>query len=212
MMNTPGRAWAALAALLMAVSVLALWLPANLLDWQPERAFTEPWRAFTAAFVHWSDQHLLANLFAAAVVGAYGWAAQLPRAQALAWLCAWPLSHLMLLVRPELAHYGGLSGMLHGGVAITCLYLLLRARGGRRVVGALVALGLVIKLAGETPWGPALQHPEEWDIAVAPLAHATGAAAGLLCGAVALWLTRRQGAGKPAPNTHQPLIDRTHDR
>ena len=31
-------------------------------------------------------------------------------------------------------------------------------------------------------------------------------------GAVALWLTRRQGAGKPAPNTHQPLIDRTHDR
>ena len=191
-MNVPGRAWAALAALLVAGSLLAMLLPANPLDWQPELAFSQPWRAFTAAFVHWSEKHLFANLLAAAVVGAYGWAAQLPRAQALAWLAAWPLSHAMLLVRPELAHYGGLSGMLHGGVAITCLWLLLRARGGARVVGALVTLGLVIKLASETPWGPALQRTEEWDIAVAPLAHTTGALAGLLCGAAALWLTRLQ--------------------
>lgn len=189
-MNRAGRAWAALATLLVAASAVGLWLPANLLDWQPELALSQPWRAFTAAFVHWSDQHLFANLFAAAVVGAYGWAAQLPRAQAVAWLAAWPLSHVMLLVRPELLHYGGLSGMLHGGVAITCLFLLLRAQGGRRVVGALVSLGLVIKLAGETPWGPALQRSEEWDIAVVPLAHTTGALAGLLCGALALWLTR----------------------
>jgi rhomboid family GlyGly-CTERM serine protease len=189
-MSPAGRAWAALAALLVAASLLATALPANLLDWQPELAFSQPWRSFTAAFVHWSDQHLVANLFAAAVVGVYGWAAQLPREQAAAWLMAWPQSHLMLLVRPELAHYGGLSGMLHGGVAITCLWLLLRAQGGRRVVGALVSLGLVVKLARETPWGPALQRTEEWDIAVAPLAHTTGALAGLLCGAAALWLTR----------------------
>jgi rhomboid family GlyGly-CTERM serine protease len=189
-MNAPGRAWAALAALLVLGSLISAGLPTGLLDWQPERALDQPWRAFTAAFVHWSSQHLHANLLAAAVVGAYGWAAQLPRQQALAWLCAWPLSHLMLLVRPELAHYGGLSGMLHGGVAITCLFLLWRARGGRRVVGALVSLGLVIKLAGESPWGPALQLSQEWDIAVVPLAHATGALAGLLCGALALWLTR----------------------
>lgn len=189
-MNRAGRAWAALATLLIAASVLGLWLPANLLDWQPGRAISQPWRAFTAAFVHWSDQHLRANLFAAAVVGAYGWAAQLPRAQAVAWLVAWPLSHAMLLVRPELLHYGGLSGMLHGGVAITCLHLMARAQGGRRVVGALVSLGLLIKLASETPWGPALQRSEEWDIAVVPLAHTTGALAGLLCGALALWLTR----------------------
>jgi len=201
-MSAPGRAWAALATLLMAASVLALWLPAHVLDWQPDLAFSQPWRAFSAAFVHWSEQHLLANLFAAAVVGAYGWAAQLPRAQATAWLFAWPLSHAMLLVRPELAHYGGLSGMLHGGVAVTCLWLLLRARGARRGVGGLVSLGLVIKLATETPWGPALQHPEEWDIAVAPLAHATGALAGLLCGALALWFTR--AAAEPLRDEQAP--------
>jgi rhomboid family GlyGly-CTERM serine protease len=189
-LNAPGRAWAALAAVLVAGSVFSLWLPAAALDWQPELAAREPWRAFSAAFVHWSDRHLVANLFAAAVVGAYGCAAQLPREQAAAWFIAWPVSHLMLLVRPELAHYGGLSGMLHGGVAITCLWLLVRTRGGRRTVGALVSVGLVLKLASETPWGPALQHSEEWDIAVVPLAHATGAIAGVLCGAVALLLAR----------------------
>jgi rhomboid family GlyGly-CTERM serine protease len=203
-MNTPGRSWAALAALLMAASVWSRasesWLPATLLDWQPGLAFSEPWRAFTAALVHWSDRHLVANLFAAAVVGAYGWAAQLPREQTAAWFAAWPLSHGVLLWRPELAHYGGLSGILHGGVAITCLWLLLRAKGGRRVVGALVMLGLVAKLASETPWGPALQHSQEWDIAVAPLAHTTGALAGLLCGALALLLTRHP---KTAPTDEQ---------
>lgn len=198
MKSAPGRSWAALAAVLALASVLALWLPASWLDWQPDLAVHEPWRSFTAAFVHWSDQHLVANLFAAAVVGAYGWAAQVPRALTLAWLASWPLSHAMLLVRPELAHYGGLSGMLHGGVAITCLWLLTHDRGGRRVVGGLVTLGLFIKLTTETPWGPALQHPQEWDIAVVPLAHTTGALAGFVCGALALLLAPGS-KGRPLP-------------
>jgi len=186
----PGRAWLVVTAALLVGALLGLWWPAAWLDWQPERAWSEAWRTVTAAWVHWSDRHLFTNLLAAAVVGAYGWAASVPRAQALAWLAAWPLTHLALLTKPDLAHYGGLSGVLHAGVAITCLWLLLRARGLRRAVGAAVALGLLIKLGSEHPWGPALQRSEEWDIAVAPIAHSTGALAGLLCGAVALALTR----------------------
>ncbi len=189
-MRAAGHAWVALAALLVGGSVLAWWLPAVWLDWQPELAIIEPWRAWSAAFVHWSAQHLGSNLLAAGVVGAYGWAAQLPREQAWAWCAAWPLTHLALWFKPELAHYGGLSGVLHAGVAIVCLALLWRARGARRLVGAGVSLGLLIKLVSEQPWGPALQHSDEWDIAVSPLAHATGAAAGLLCGALALAWTR----------------------
>ena len=172
-------------------AVLAWWLPANTLDWQPELVLSQPWRAWTAAFVHWSPLHLGTNLLAATVVAAYGWAARVPPAPAWAWCAAWPLTHLALLVRPELAHYGGLSGVLHGGVAVVCLWLLLRARGARRGVGAAVAVGLIIKLGSEQPWGPALQRSQEWDIAVAPLAHATGAAAGLLCLAVVLACTRQ---------------------
>ncbi len=188
------RAWLTVTALLMAGAVLAWWLPSAGLDWQPERAAAEPWRAVSAAWVHWSPLHLGANLMAAAVVGAYGWAAQVGRAQALAWAAAWPLSHAALLCKPDLAHYGGLSGVLHAGVAIVCLWLLLRARGARRAVGAAVSLGLLIKLASEQPWGPALQTSDEWDISVAPIAHATGALAGLLCGALALLPSRTRAA------------------
>lgn len=176
----------------MAGAVLGWWLPSAWLDWQPDLFAAQPWRAWTAAFVHWSPLHLTSNLLAAAVVGAYGVAAQLPRAQALAWFLAWPLTHAALLGKPELAHYGGLSGVLHGGVAIICLWLLVAARGGRRAVGAVVALGLVIKLLSESPWGPALQHSVEFDIAVAPVAHAAGAVAGLLCAALALGVSKWQ--------------------
>lgn len=182
------RSWLVLTALLMGGSLLAFAVPATWWDWQPALALAQPWRAVTAAWVHWSEQHLGANLLAAAVVGAYGWTAQLPRQQAWAWAAAWPLTHLGLLARPELLHYGGLSGVLHAGVAIVCLQLLARARGRRRWIGAGVALGLVIKLVSEKPWGAALRHSDDWDIAVAPLAHATGALAGLLCGALALLL------------------------
>lgn len=191
---TPGwRAWAALAALLAAGSLLAWPLPAAWLDWQPERALAEPWRAITAAFVHWSEGHLVANLGAAALVAAYGWAAALPRAAALAWLLAWPLTHLGLWLRPELAHYGGLSGVLHAGVAVATLWLVVAARGGRRVVGVLMGAGLLAKLLSERPWAGVLQQAEGWDIALAPMGHATGAIAGLACAAVLL--ARRKNRG-----------------
>ena len=186
-----------MAAALSAGSVLALALPSALLDWQPEAFSTEPWRAFSAAFVHWSLFHLLANLLGAAVVAALGLAARLPRAATLAWAAAWPLAHLPLLLQPALAHYGGLSGVLHAGVAVAALWLVVRESGRRRLLGAAIAVGLLIKLGLEAPWGPPLRPAQGllnggWDIATAPLAHATGAAAGLLCAALALGLTHRQ--------------------
>ena len=229
----PGRLWLALGAVAAAGAVLAWGLPATWLDWQPQRASSQPWRAWSAAWVHWSPLHLAANLAGVAVLAALGWVAQLPRAAALAWAGAWPLTQLGLALRPDLAHYGGLSGVLHAGVAVAALWLVLggpgnalrptgtaattsvpacsvapspstqgpgsreRPRQRQRVIGAAIGLGLALKLLLEAPWGPALRHPEDWDIAIAPLAHATGAAAGLLCAAVA-WLfstmhRRRQG-------------------
>ncbi len=185
--------------------------------------------------MHWSLLHLGANLAGVAVLAALGWVARLPCAAALAWGAAWPLTQLGLALRPELTHYGGLSGVLHAGVAVAALWLVLgapktglglagtepnaalaahraaprpdaegrerklrgrRQRGSgqwRRAVGAAIALGLVMKLLLEAPWGPALRRAADWDIAIAPLAHATGAAAGLLCAAIA-WLLCAQQA------------------
>ncbi len=174
-----------MAAAGLAGSLLAGWLPANALDWQPDLAAREPWRAVTAAWVHWSPRHLAANAAGVVVVAALGWVARLPWPAALAWALAWPLTQLGLLLRPELAHYGGLSGVLHAGVTIAAIWLML-APGDRlkRRIGLAIALGVVTKLWLETPWGPALQTSAEWDIAIAPLAHATGALAGAACAAL----------------------------
>ena len=179
--SADGKVWVALAALLAAGSLVAWWLPSEPLDWQPALAASEPWRAWTAAFVHWSPTHLAANVLGTAVVAALGWVARLPTRAAVAWAVAWPLTQAALWLRPELAHYGGLSGVLHAGVACAAVWLLLATRGRQRAIGAGLAMGLAIKVLIEAPWGPALRTGGGWDIAVAPLAHATGALAGALC-------------------------------
>jgi rhomboid family GlyGly-CTERM serine protease len=183
------RAWPQLAGVLAAASLLAWWWPAATIDWQPALAHAQPWRAWTAAFVHWSALHLAANLAGAAVVAALGVVARLPPQMTLAWFVAWPLTQLTLLLRPELAHYGGLSGVLHAGVAVVALGLLVRERGRRRLIGAALAAGLAIKIVLEAPWGPVLREGGGWDIKIAPWAHAGGAVAGAACaGLVLLWL------------------------
>ena len=116
----------------------------------------------------------------------------MPPAAAVAWLAAWPLTHLGLLLRPELLHYGGLSGVVHAGVAAIVVWVLATGRTrAQRWVGALVTIGFVAKLLSEAPWGETLRHPQGWDIAVAPLVHTTGALAGALCALVALLSFRR---------------------
>jgi rhomboid family GlyGly-CTERM serine protease len=175
-----------LAALLGAGAALGVGVPAAAFDWQPALAAREPWRWWTAAWVHWSPLHLGANLAGTALVGALGVVAALPTRVTLAWATAWPLTHLGLLLQPTLAHYGGLSGVLHAGAAAAAVALLTLERGRRRVLGGMLAAGLVFKVLSEAPWAGPLIQPAGWDIAIAPLAHATGAAAGALCTIVAL--------------------------
>lgn len=188
----PGRAWLALALLLALGSALAHGRPAAALDWQPALALAEPWRALSAAFVHYSALHLLGNAAGLALTAAYGWAARVPPRIALAWLAAWPLTQLGLLAQPALAHYGGLSGVVHAGVAIVTLHVIVV---GHRWIGGTVLVMLIVKLATESPFGAPLRQVAGWDIALAPLAHATGVAAGLLCGALAEAGARRGAAG-----------------
>lgn len=143
--------------------------------------------------MHFGAWHLAANLLATAVVVAWGVVARVPAAAALAWLVAWPLTHLALLAQPRLQHYGGLSGVLHAGVAVVAVWLLVHARGARRAIGAAVLAGLALKIVAEAPWQLALQPAPGWGVAVAPLAHAAGALAGLVLGALAAWAGRRRG-------------------
>ena len=179
------RAWAA-CSLSLALTALLLWsAPREVLDWQPQLAATQPWRLWTAAFVHWSTQHLWANLLGCATVAAFGVAAGVPSHVAWAWLAAWPMTQGALALVPQLQHYGGLSGVLHAGVAAAALHLVWRAAGRRRIIGLAVLTGLALKLLLERPWQGVVQVVAGWDIALVPLAHVTGAASGLLCCAIA---------------------------
>ncbi len=183
-MTRGARCWLVM-TLLLAAAAIELWTaPREALSWQPARALDQPWRVWSAAFVHWTPWHLGANLVGCAVVAAFGVAARVPLRAALAWLVAWPLSHAALALQPALTSYGGLSGVLHAGVAIAAWHLLRHDTGTRRAIGVAVMAGLAIKLLLEKPWGAPTQQMAGWDFAVAPLAHATGAIAGLVCAAL----------------------------
>ena len=192
----PASAWLLLSLLAGLGALSAGAADPALLRWQPELALLQPWRFISAALVHFSALHLLANLLGTALVAALGWAAGCDRRAALAWALAWPLTHAGLLLQPELAHYGGLSGVLHAGVAVAAWQLLRGGQGAQRLIGALLAGGLLLKLLLEAPWlGPLRQSPG-WDIAIAPLAHSSGAIAGLLCARILGVGTARAGAAQ----------------
>lgn len=167
------------------MSLLTWPLPRQGLDWQPHLVTSQPWRTLTAAFVHWTPLHLAANLAGCAVLALLGWRAGLGGREAWAGLVALPLTQLGLLLRPELQRYAGLSGELHALATIAALALLQRT-GRERLVGAGIALGLAAKLLLEDPLGPVLRTPPGFDFAVAPLAHLTGALAGLLAGGLTM--------------------------
>jgi rhomboid family GlyGly-CTERM serine protease len=187
----PGLAWVGVAAFFGACALAGWRIPHEWFDWQPALAFGQPWRSLTPVGVHYSVNHLIGNLAGVALAGVFGVAALVPTRMAWAWLAAWPPTHLALLVKPDLAHYGGLSGVVHAGVAIVIVHVLVTGNRRQRLVGAAVLVGFAAKLLSESPWGDALRHPAGWDIAVAPLVHATGALAGAACALIALRLPPR---------------------
>ncbi len=179
-----------------AAAIAGIASAAAALDWQPTLAWSEPWRWWTAAWVHLSHGHLLANLAGCVVLAAFGWTAGTGWRLTLSWLVAWPLTHLALLGEPQLAHYGGLSGLLHAGVAIAAVGLVWIDSGRPRWIGAAVLVGLLVKVISERPWLGAVQQWPGWDIGIAPIAHATGMAAGLVCAVVACATAGSHGHGR----------------
>ena len=188
--------WVLIAALLGAGAIGAGWLPdTRALDWQPARATDQPWRAWTAVFVHYSGLHLAANLAGLALTAALGQAARVPRRCVLAWALAWPLTQFGLLLQPRLLHYGGLSGVLHAGVAVVACHLVFAGGAMRRTLGLAIVGGLALKVIAEAPWTGPLHHVSGWDFAIAPAAHASGLLAGLFCGLAAELIRRQRPSG-----------------
>lgn len=184
-----GSSWAAFALLLagVAAGLFVSPLARSDWDWQPAQWLHQPWRWWSAAWVHWTWGHLLMNSTGCLLLALLGWRAALPHRATLAWALAWPLGQLGLLLQPGLAHYGGLSGLLHAGVAVAVLHLLCGGSPPQRRVAAILGAGLLLKLLVERPDITVLHRPEGWGFAVAPLAHASGVVAGALLGACSAW-------------------------
>ncbi len=191
--HADARSWLLLTSGLAAGAVL-VWFFGSVetWNWQPGLAAMQPWRWFSAAWVHLSATHLAVNLAGLAVIGWLGVRARATRADTLAWAAAWPLTHLALLAQPALQRYAGLSGVLHAGAVVVALRLWRSSTPRERGLGIAVLVGLTIKLLLEEPWLGALRRTAQWDFAVAPGAHLAGALAGALS---ALLLTRRRRRG-----------------
>ena len=69
------------------------------------------------------------------------------------------------------AHYNGVDALKRAHDAAGWTVLAFTA------VGVTILAVLLVKILGESPWGPALQHRAGWDINIAPFAHASGALA-----------------------------------
>jgi rhomboid family GlyGly-CTERM serine protease len=165
-------------------------LSRTVLGWYSALALAEPWRWWSAAWVHLSALHLAANLLGGLLVGALAWLVDPPRAAAWAWAAAWPLTQFSLLLQPDLHRYGGLSGVLHAGVALCACCLCGSDRPpAQRRLGLAVLAGLLLKVLLERPWGASLVLAPGWDFPVAPLAHAAGLFWGALFGT---WIVVRR--------------------
>jgi rhomboid family GlyGly-CTERM serine protease len=195
----PGTlAWLAVAAALLGPALwggLSSGMLAAALDWRPGLWRAEPWRLWSAAWVHLNARHLGVNAAGAALVAALGVAARVDARAAWAWALAWPATHAALALQPGLARYAGLSGVLHAGVAVVALALWRGGSGRERRIGVAIGAGLLLKLVLEAPWAMEQAWSPELGMAVVPWAHAAGAVAG----ALAAGLLRARAGGPPVP-------------
>lgn len=183
------RFWATLGVATTAVAIASLPASADaLLYRRAELAAGQLWRLWSGHLVHFGWQHLLADLAVFAVAGA--WLESLaPRTTRLLLLFAPPLiSALLYVADPQLAFYGGLSGLAIGLLVLLALVQLRRDHAAARwiwfAVLALVAGKVGLEAVTNTPlvsdFGP--------DIKVSTLAHLGGIA----CAFLAWPLARRE--------------------
>ena len=139
----------------------------------------ELWRLFTGHFVHFTSQHLAANIAGLALL-----AFLMPAVRK--WDVFWiglivpvGLAVILYAIRPELAFYGGLSGWISG----LFIFVALQNGGSSDGQGAAFRAGMAIfigKVAFEAWTGRSLFSGFEGGVVVESAAHVIGAGLGLI--------------------------------
>ena len=154
-----------------------------------------PLSLWTCAWLHANTRHLVANLAGLTLILSLGWILKLPPRAALAWLLAWPITHLALLLDPRLDTYYGLSGVLHAGLSIIATSLITqanpdRAAKGTALYGWALLLGMLAKCWLENPDWQALLPRPGLGMNAAPMSHWAGTLVGI---GITLTLALRRG-------------------
>jgi hypothetical protein len=95
----------------------------------------------------------------------------------LAWLVAWPLGTLGLLLWPGITAYSGLSGPIHAGVGV--LWSWCAMNSGAKPWSFMLFCALALKLLTEQAWAHPVVYSPDWGFNVVVAAHLASA----LCGA-----------------------------
>jgi len=139
----------------------------------------EVWRLFTAPVVHFSLSHLWWDL---SVFCAAGWAIEVAGFRGYRLVCslsAFIPGTVFLLVSPNLARYGGLSGLATGAVVYLSLWESRRPGRSRILWLAILALTGVKIIVESVTGAPIFLSTDNIPLRVLPAAHAIGCAAAL---------------------------------
>jgi len=147
----------------------------------PDAGLQQPaWVWWTTAWLHGSPLHLAHNLMALGLIALLGSACRVSLTSVAIWSLVWPLTQLGMLAQPQWHTYMGLSGVLHGGVAVIAMQQIMNKQAKLdKYVGWALLIGLLFKIIMENPWQyPPIQTSGS-DITVAPWAHLSGGTAGI---------------------------------
>ena len=188
----PSRAWLVVCCVHGVSSMLLWWAQAGAvaaLTWRADHWDDHPWTLWTSAWVHLNTPHLIGNQLALGALTAFAWLVRPNLRCTMAWLAAWPLAQISLLLWPQIGYAVGLSGVLHAGAMVLAVQLMFKRipiRKARRW-GALLAIGVLVKTTMERAW----QNPVVWDrandMSVVQAAHLSGVVWGLLLGVLVAW-------------------------
>ena len=134
----------------------------------------ELWRLVTAHFVHFSNIHLLYNV---AVFGAIGWIVEHKRYgyfRLVYLLMALSISTALIVLKPDMAYFGGLSGIACGSV-VYCSLLCLRETSLWRNISIISLIFISVKISLEIySRGSLLPYWGTQNFVPIPLSHIVG--------------------------------------
>ena len=175
----PSAGWPAL-VVVFALAVYLLPSVGAALVYDRSAIFTgELWRLVTGHWVHFSASHLF---YDATVLGITGWIIESRGYRYFAALCllsALSISLVMLVLLPDMAYYGGLSGIAMASTVYLALQGL-REPSPWRGVSLFVLLLCIGKIIVDATIGHFALVVFEGDLVVVPLSHLVGAASGFV--------------------------------